>query len=121
MKRSDGKVIRVFVALVLATAFLAGCEATEAPSGDDNPLLGQWMLASGPSDCIQRIIFTQTMEHTWYQGKRRDAAVTDYLVKPNRTYAIGAAGPEHAVGFEFVKPDQVVMHSSSGDCQWERR
>jgi hypothetical protein len=121
MRSNDGAIARTGAAFVLATALLTGCEASNLAPGNENPLLGQWTLASGPDSCIQRIIFTQTKEHTWYQGQRHDSTVTDYLVEPTMTYAIGTAGPDHAVGFEFIKHDEVVMHGSTGDCLWERK
>ncbi len=120
MLRMIRTIAAITVAAVAASVILTGCEASQLKQTNENPLLGNWTLANGPTGCSQRLAFTEKQERAWIGGQRHDMDVTEYLVQPDKTYAIGSAGPDHAIAFEFLKHDRMMLHGSEGVCVWDR-
>ena len=106
---------------------LAGCVGValgvadgRAQAAKGNPLLGTWVLKSGPKGCNTRMVFTANHKDFTWRGSTSGAPVSGYVVKPGSVIVGGSPGVIETFTYVIVDANTVKQPTSSDPCVWKR-
>jgi hypothetical protein len=105
---------RIFALTLLTPACATSCAQT-------NPLLGHWVLSSGPSGCNTQITFTAHHQDFTWRGSTSGAPVTGYVVQPGRVIVGGSPGVIETFTYVVVDANTISQPTSSTPCVWKRQ